>query len=253
MGFMQSRKPFYLNICLTLCNLLSYVPVGIHYFMIFVSFARVPVYLLNGSEKRFKYLRSIWYARIVRRMISVLVRSPLRKSTLRIVDFNIPVPVNSSCIILICHTAWKRLLVQWCLEKDFGLILSNGKLTQDKRLLQSQGEGFKELRKVLNYMHSNGRIILSADVFNNLNNCPVQFLGKQLNASFFPVRLARVAHAPLIVAIPTLCNGTISFIIGPQFDNKMIELNSSSIIQSIISFLEKEISKCPSICPEYVY
>jgi hypothetical protein len=250
---MQSRKPFYLNICITLCNLLSYVPSGIHYCMISAGLSKVPIYLLNVPEERYKYLRNIWYARIVRRMVSVLVRSPLRRSTLQLVNFNIPLPVNSSCIIVICHTPWKRLLVQWCLEKDFALIMSNSKLTHCRKLLQSQGAGFKELRNIVKYMRLNGRIILSADVFNNLNNCPVQFLGNHLNASLLPVRLARVAEVPLIVAIPTLRNGTINFIPGPQFDLKMIELNSCSIIQSIISFLETEIKKSPSIWPSFIY
>lgn len=250
---MQTRNPFYLNICLVLCNLLSYLNAGINYYMISAGLLKVPLYLLNVPNERYKYLRNIWYTRIVRRMVSVLVRSPLRSSVLRIVNFSIPLPANSGCIIVICHTPWKRLLVQWCLEKKFACIISSYKLTRDEKLSQSQGAGFKELRNIVKFMRLNGRIVLVADVFNNLNNCPVQFLGNYRNVSLLPVRLARAAEVPLIVAIPTLRNGTINFIQGPQFDTKMTELNSCSIIQNIISFLEIEINKNPSIWPSNVY
>jgi hypothetical protein len=250
---MPDRQPFYLITGVTICRLLSFVSAGINYCMISADILKTPVYLLNARKKKYKHLCNIWYTRIVRRMISVLVRSPLRSSTLRIVNFNIPLPSNSGCIIVICHTPWKRLLVQWCLEKKFAFIISSIKLTRNEKLVRSNGTGFKELRNIVKYMRLNGRVVLAADIFNNLKNCPVKFLGNYHNASLLPVRLARIAEVPLIVAIPSLQNRTINFLHYPEFYINVTEQNSSFVIQDIISFLETEINKNPSIWHSYVY
>lgn len=248
----RHRKPVFVNAGITLCSFLSYISAGIHYCMLFTGLFKTPVYLFHVNEKRFDHLRDIWYTRIVKRMASAMVQSPLRKSALRLVNFNVSLPSNSGCIIIICHTPWKRLLVQWCLEKEFAFIISSIALTRGKKTIQTGEAGFKELRKIVNHLRANGRIILAADVFNNLKDCPVQFLGEHHNASLFPVRLARLAEVPLVVAIPSLRNGSVTFVPGPRVDLKKTELNSCTIIQNIISFLDNEIKKSPSIWPSYV-
>jgi hypothetical protein len=249
---MANKKPWYLNACMLLCNLLSHIIAAIHYCIIDIGVLKTPQYLTSLQGNVYGHLQKIWHARLVRRIVSVLVRSPFNSSTLSLINITVPLPTDSGCIIVTCHTPWKRLLVQWCLKNDFALIISNSQVTCRSRLIQRNGAGFIELRDLVKYLQGNGRIILTVDVFDNLKNCPVQFLGKEHNASLLPVRLARVADVPLIVAIPTLHNGSISFINGPQFKAQQLKSNPSNVIQNIMSFLEDQIVKNPSIWPAYV-
>lgn len=202
---MTSNKPAYLSICISICSLLAHLIAAIHFCFINAGLLKTPSYLKITLARKYKTLCTIWHTRIVRRMVSALVRSPLRNSTLRLVNFNIPLPANSGCIILICHTPWERLLVQCCLENDFALIIAYEKWTHKRGgKLQREGKGFNELRGIIKYLKQDGRIIMTADNFNQLNNCPVKFLGNYLNGELLPTRLARVAQVPLIVAIPVL-------------------------------------------------
>ena len=249
---MPGGKLFFLRISTIVCNHLAYITAGIHYCMMSVGFLKVPVYVLNTPGRKYKNLHNIWYAKILRRMISVLVRSPLRSNTLQLVNFTIPLPTNSGCIIATCDTPWKRLLVQWCIENDFLFFISFGKLTSSNKLIQRQGAGFRDLREIVKYLRLNGRIILRADVFNGLNNCPVQFLGNYHNATLLPARLAKLAGVPLIVTVPILHKGIINFIQGPQFDLNILRYSSYNVTQNTISFLENEIKKNSSIWLSYV-
>lgn len=249
---MPVSKPFYLSMCISICTLPAYACAGIHYCMIISGLLKFPLYSLNAPGEVYKNIRNLWCARFVRRVISVLVRTPLRSSTLRLVNFTIPQATHSGCIIVTCHTPWKRLLVQWCLETDFALIISGGKWTHRKKRIQRQGRGFKELRDIVKYLQQNGRIVITADAFNNLNNCPVQFLGRDLNASLLPARLARIAEVSLIAAIPAFRNGAIRIDSGPQFDFKMKDLDSCSVMQNLISFFDSEIKKDPCTWPSFV-
>lgn len=248
----QVNKPFYLRISLMFCSFLAYSCSCVQYGMKAVFLLKIPLYILKSPAPLFKTLYGIWYARIVRRMLSVFVRTPLRKRTLQLVNFTIPVPCDSGCVIAICHTPWKRILVQWCLENNFALIISGGTWTHQKKLIQRQGAGISELRGIVKYLQLNGRIILAADNFNNLNNCPVKFLGNNYNASIAHVRFAIIAKVPLMVVTPKLCNTSIDFTIGPQFEYSNLRLDIHKTTQDILSFLEKEIEHYPSIWSTYV-
>jgi lauroyl/myristoyl acyltransferase len=160
--------------------------------------------------------------------------------------------VGSGCVIVTCHTPWKRLLVEWCLENDFALIVSRSKWTFPKRRIQRQGRGISELRDMINLLKQNGRIIIAADIFNNLENCPVTFNGNSCNASLFPVRLARIAKVPLVVAIPAYRDGIINIDPRWQFDFKPPRSDGRTVMQKIIAFLDGEIKKDPCIWSLYV-
>lgn len=246
--YMTSNKPVYLSICISICSLLAHLTAGIHFGLITAGLLKTPLYLKVASGGKYESLCNIWNTRIVRRMVSALVRSPLRNSTLRLVNFNIPLPAKSGCIILICHTPWKRLLVQCCIENDLALIIAFGNWTHKRGgKLQREGKGFNELRGIVKHLEKNGRIIMTVDNFNDLNNCPVKFLGNHANAELLPTRLARIAQVPLIAAIPVFRDGTINFIHGPKSDYKILQPDPCSVIQNLLFALENEIKLDPSI------
>jgi hypothetical protein len=193
-----------------------------------------------------------WHARLVRRIVSFLVRTPLRKDILKLINFNIPVPTYQGCIIMTCHTPWKRLLTHWCLEKKFALIIGGGQWTGRKRIIQRHGAGLTKLRELVKYLERGGRVIVIADVFNNSTNCPVKFLGNDYNASVFAERLAILTKVPILTVIPTLSDTTIEFTAGPRFFTDGLKSGSTIITTEIISFFDKEIENNPAIFSNYV-
>ena len=246
--YMTSNKPVYLRICISICSLLAHLTAAIHVGLISAGLLKTPLYLKVAAGGKYVSLHNIWNTRIVRRMVSALVRSPLRNSTLRLVNFNIRLPANSGCIILICHTPWKRLLVQYCIENDLALIIAYGQWTNKRGgKLQREGKGFNELRGIVKHLEKNGRIIMTVDNFNDLNNCPVKFLGSDANAELLPTRLARITQVPLIAAIPIFRDGTVDFIHGQKSDYGTLQPDPCSVIQNFLSALENEIKIDPSI------
>ena len=215
--------------------------------MIKVGFLNAPVNIAKLPHERFKTLHYIWHAKLVRRIISFLVRTPLRRNILKLVNFNIPMPGDQGCIIVLCDTPWKRLLVQWCLEKKFALLIGGGKWTDQRRIIQRQGAGITELRELVKYLQLGGRVIIKAVVFNKKNDCPVKFLGKDHNASLFAERLAILTKIPILTVIPKLSDTTIEFTAGPQFSTDGLKSRSTAITTRIISFFEKESESNPAL------
>src|SRR5688500_7207753 len=166
---MLTNKPFYLRLCTLTCRLFSDVIAFLHYYTVRAGFVKIPLCFFNAEGGVYKNLQNIWFARLLRRVISLLVRTPFRSKTLRLVDFIIPPTDNTGCVIVTFHTPWARLLVQWCLENDFALIIAGGKWIQRTSMI-NKGKGFNGLRHLLCHLRSGGRIIIMATVFNNLKN-----------------------------------------------------------------------------------
>ena len=249
---LNKQKPYYLLVLLAICKQLAYCCASMHYTMIKLELVKQPVYLLTLTCKKLKTLQSVWYARIVRRIISVLVRTLLRKSLLQLINFNIVTPTGTGCIIITCHTPWKRFLVQWCLENKFALIVGGGIWKNRKRSIQNLGAGTIELRRLIRHLQLNGRVIIACDVSESFKTCPLNFLGKDTSISLFAERLATIAKVPIVTAIPVLNNNTIDFISGPVFQTCDLTSHSTVITPQIISFFEKQIECKPSIWPQYV-
>ena len=249
---MPDNKPSYLLLLLATCSSISYFFASTHYVMIKVGVLNAPVNTSKLSLARLQTLHSIWYVKLVRRIVSFLVRTPVRRDILKLVNFNIPVPVDRGCIIVICHTPWKRLLVQWCLENKFALLVGGGKWTDKRRTIQRQGAGVTELRGLVKYLQLGGRVVIKAVVFNNKKNCPVKFLGNNCNASLFAERLAVITKVPILAVIPRLSGTAIEFTAGPQFSTNGLKSKSTTITTQVISFFEKEIESNPILLSNYV-
>lgn len=249
----MTGKPLYLNWVTHSCDALSHIIAGVHYFFHFARVLKQPAHLSTIEVSRYKSIQNIWCTRITRRVVSVLVRSPLRASTLRLVHFTDKLPSGSGCIIVTCHTPWKRLIVQWCLEHKMAIFVSQGVWTHRKRSIQRQGLGVSDLRKIIQHLQQNGRVIIAGDIFNQQRDCPVTFFENTCNASLFPVRLARQAKIPLITALPVLRNGEVHIDYGPRFSVDELQISDVQIMQQLISFFEEEIRREPGIYPALAF
>lgn len=121
-----------------------------------------------------------------------------------------------------------------------------------RKKMVHRAEGCNELRDIVQFLQCRGRVILTLDTFNNQNDCRVNFLGSYCNVSLLPIRMARLAAVPLIIAIPQLNNRTIEFNQGPQFEFTNYQGDDCCVMKKLISFLETQIKRNPSIWPLYV-
>ena len=249
---MPDNKPLYAILLIAICKYISYACASLHYLMIESGFLNAPIYIAKLPDKRLETLHCIWHARLLRRVISFLVKTPVRKNLLKLINFNIPLPVDQGCIIVTCHSPWKKLLAYWCLDQKFALLIGGGKWTDRRRVIQRNGSGITELRHLVKYLQFKGRVVTNADVFNNLYNCPVKFLGNDQNASLFTGRLAILTRVPIITVVPKLSGTMIEFTAGPKFPTDDLKSESTIITPQIISFFEKEIESNPAIWSYYV-
>lgn len=251
---MKLEKSPFLTLSIAICKRLSPAIAAIHYGLINAALVKIPLCAAYGEKGVYSNLKRTWYTQMVRRVISVLVRSPLRFSTLRLVHSTVKLSPDSGCVIAVCHTPWKRLLVQWCLENNATYIISNGKWTHQKKRIQKQCDSLSGLRDIVRYLQHNGRVVIAFDNFNNHTNyCRLKFLGHKYNVSMLPVRLAKIAGVPLVSVIPRFCDGIINIECGPQFGLNKVNSDPGGIMQTLVSFLEAEIKNDPGIWPPKHY
>jgi len=110
----------------------------------------------------------------------------------------------------------------------------------------------RELRELARHLCSGGRIIIMVDIFNDLNNCPVKFFEKSCNASLFPLRLAKLANTPLVTVLPALENETVQIHTGPRVSLSSYKNDPGKIMQSLLSYFEKEIKQDTSVWSGYI-
>ena len=248
---MQNQPPFFRIIGLPVCRIVSTPIAACHHFFVRAGWLKIPLCIRAAPGGIHKNLRLIWFSRVLRRVLSLLVRTPLRQKLLRLVDVEFPDLAEGS-VIAMCHTPWARLLTQWCLQNNFALIITGNEWDQKTRVIRNEGRGFTQLRQLIRHLQAGGKIIVMVDVFNNLKNCAARFLEKDCNISLLPARLAKIAGVPLISAIPEWCGETIHIHKGPWFNSDKTGMHSSEVMQTFLSFFENEIRRNPSIWSAFV-
>jgi len=249
---MKNTVPLYAILLIAFCRIFSHVIAALHVIGVQVFYLRIPACIRQSSEGIFQSLQKIWNARLLKKIVSVWVRSPFRKHALQLVNFNIPVPASTGLILVTCHTPWKRLLVSWFSENHYALILDTARSRQRAKRLREIRKGHNELLHIIRHLRMGGRVIIAADVFNKLHNQPAEILGKPGNLSLLPARLARIAGVPILASVPRFQNGTIQIHPGPVFNQPFRASEMGSIMHKLLEFFEGEIRKDPSVWSYFV-
>lgn len=247
---MPTTKPLYLQLFIFICHALAAVIGAIYYLIFKIGLLKISPVITNAPGGLYKNLRVIWFVRLFRRMMSALVRTPLRKDVLQLMNFD-PGSIAPGSVIVSCHSPWARLITQWCVENDYAMIVGWGPWTKRASIARN-GTGFNELRNLAKHLLSGGRIIIMADIFNDLNNCPVKFFEKPCNASLFPLRLARIANTQLVTVMPVLADKAVWIHTGPRVSFNTYNNDPGKIMQTLLSFFEKEIKQDPSVWSGYI-
>ena len=247
---MPTTKPLYLRMFIFICHALAAVIAAIYYFLFRIGLLKISSVIVNAQVSVYKNLQSIWFVRLLRRTVSVLIRTPLNKNVLRLINID-PDSIVPGSVIVSCHTPWARLLTQWCVKNNYAMIVGWGPWTK-RASIARHATGFNELRNLTKYLLAGGRIVIMADIFNDLNNCPVKFFEKPCNASLFPLRLARIANTSLVTVMPALENEAVQIHTGPQVSLNANNNDPGKIMQTLLSFFEKEIKQDPSVWSGYI-
>ena len=249
---MKHGLPVFLKLTLFSCRFLAFIIAGIHNMMYLAGLSGLPLAIQNAGDGTFNALQKIWLTRFMRRVISVSVRTPFRNQTLRIVDFRSPVP-HSGCVIATCHSPWSRLLVQWCLENHFALIIVTGSTWVSRaKTVNRYGRGYPELHEIVNHLRNGGRLILTADAFIDSKTCMINFFDKICHVSLTPYRLAKLACVPLVGVAPRLSGQYIRVHEFVRFYPGNGKSNGNEVMQSLLSSFEKEIMKSPEAWSTFV-
>jgi lauroyl/myristoyl acyltransferase len=249
---MNTPLPIFMRISSALCRFYSYIIAGIHYFAVRNRLLEIPGFIWEAPGGPYKNLQKIWFSRLLKKLVSLWVRSPLRNQALQLVKLDIPIPAGTGTIFVTCHTPWKRLLVNWFSENHYALIIDTGNSKQRTNRIKEKRKGYNELLHIIRHLQYGGRVIIAADVFNKSDNHPTEILGKPGNLSLLPARLARIAGVPLIAAVPQLQNGTIHIHAGPRYDDQILQSDMGTVMQNMLRFFEDEIKRDPSIWSYFV-
>lgn len=248
----MNRSPQYHSFWFIPCLLISHLIAVVHILVVQIGLLEIPDCVKQAPGGAHKNLQKIWFARLLKKIISIWVRSPLKTSALNLVHFDIPVPVGKGIVLVTCHTPWKRLLVRWFYENQHALIIDTGHSVKRKNRLKNLRKGHNELLHIVRYLRDGGRVIIAADVFNKSKDQPVEILGKPGNLSLLPVRLAMIAGVPLLAAVPILRDGRIDIQQGPLLDQRIHHSDMRNAMQILLGFFEFEIKKDPSIWSYFV-
>lgn len=241
-------KSFWFFPCLILSHILSVT----HLLLFKAQLVVIPDCIKQAPGGLYKNLQKIWFARLLKKIVSVWVRSPFSNYALKLVNFDIPIPTGKGLVLVTCHTPWKRLLVRWFFQNHYALIVDTGRSVKRKNRLKNQRKGHNELLHIIRHLRYGGQVIIAADVFNKSNDQPAEILGKPGNLSLLPARLARIADVPLQAAVPILRNGRIDIQTGPLIDQHIPSSEMGNIMQTLLGFFELQIRKNPSVWSYFV-
>jgi hypothetical protein len=247
---MPTTGPLYLRAMAFICFALAQIFACIHYLLFKIRISKISSIISDAPHGLYPNLRTIWFVRFFRRCVSVIVRSPLRKDVLRLINFN-PESIPPGSVIVSCHTPWARLLTQWCLDNNYAMIVGWGPWPERANIAR-HARGFTEIRGIAEHLRSGGRIVIMADIFNDLSNCPVRFFEKPCNASLVPLRLAAMANSSLVTIMPALTNNSVRIRRGPQVSLNKYRDDAGNIMQTLLSYFEKEIKHDPAVWSGYI-
>ena len=247
---MSTTKPLYLRLVILICLGLAQFFAGIHYLLVKLHIVKISSVIILAPNGLFRNLVSIWFVRFFRRCVSVIVRTPLRKHALRLINFE-PDSIGPGSVIVSCHTPWARLLTQWCAENKYAMIVGWGPWPKRNNMAR-HATGFNELRDISKHLYAGGRIVIMADIFNDLNNCPVKFFEKPCNASLFPLRLAKMANSCVVTIMPALTHNVVQINKGPQVSLNNYRSDAGSIMQILLNYFETEIKQDPAVWSGYI-
>lgn len=240
-----SKRPRCLIVLFFFYNMISSVIAHFKLFSIGKKRTKIPSIILESPNGLYQTLHKIWFTRLLRRSLSLILRTPLRSGTLALINYKLTLPKDSGCIIAIPHTPWSKLLAEWCRVKNFAIVLAGGPWVKRTAKINVPIGGYSGMRHLIKHLRSGGRVVVIGDNIGRFRCCPIYFIGKDCFASILPARLAAVARVPLLAVFPKFSNGFVNINNGHNIGIEEISGDQQQVIQKIFSYYEDEIRQDP--------
>lgn len=248
---LNHSQPLYLLFLIHLFVILSSFIVFFHTLFIKIKWVKISNIISQSPVGFKKTLQKIWFIRMMRRSLSLILRTPLRSKVLKLVNNKLILP-ESGCIIAIPHTPWAKLLAEWCRSKNFALVFAGGPWIKRTGNVNVPGVGISGIRKVISHLRSKEFVVVIGDNENRSRCCHVSYLGKECNASLLPVRLAALARVSIVTVIPIFQDRRVNLQNGLIIKAEDVLENKQKAMQKMFSYFEKKINNSPSIYSPFI-
>lgn len=246
-----SHLPTYLIFPLQVLKVLSCYISILHIRLIKIRANKVSRIIQDSPSGLKNTLKDIWFARLLRRSLSLITRTPLKFEVLKLVDNQLNLP-SSGCVIAIPHTAWARLLAAWCRANDYALIFAGGPWVQRTGHVNIPGGSVTGICQVVSHLKSNGIVVVISDNQNKQCFHKLSYLNKSYKASLLPVRMASLARVPIITVIPKFKGNHIVLQNGIEINKDTILRDKELAIEKIFNHFEMEIIADPSLYAHFI-
>lgn len=183
--------------------------------------ARVRARLVHAHEGKSDgsaELRAIWFTRIAREGLRILLALGFVDAVLRRVE----VTGNASAlrgnyVYAIYHTPWGRVLALWMARQSDGIVFSA------RRWLKRAGKAhvpctWRGLRDLVQRIRCGGSAAVTADHFGSAGNhtTAAWLLGREVQVSTGIARIAVTAGVPIVPVMTRYCAGKLQIAVGAE-------------------------------------
>ncbi|MDQ6690914.1 MAG: hypothetical protein M3Z18_10430 [Gemmatimonadota bacterium] len=176
---------------------------------------RVFAAVRKTEESPMTVLRQIWFGRATREALRIALELGMSPSVLRrVVITGNTAALGGPCVYAIYHTPWGRVMAHWLRTRPRTTIYATGRW-QDRARTAHLPCGQAGLRRLLSSVRSGACAAVTIDHFSSrAPSCAVCLLGRTVQVSTGPARIAHAAQVPVVPVITRFVDGTIELNLG---------------------------------------
>lgn len=242
----RQLRPFCVCVLFVTCRAVAALVAAIHCLSVRCRLADVSSLVSSAPHGRNRTIRDIWFARLARESLALVLSTSLRQAALDRVTCVLPPNQDSGCVIAIFHTPWDRLLAFWCCDSDIALVVA-GKIWVRRAGQGVVPGGVQGVRRLIRHLRAGGHVVVMADYPRARRGCTARFLGQEWHASILPARLAACAGVPLLAWNPSFDRGRLHLEPGPAFAVGSLPEEQEAVTRSVLTYFERTIREKPAL------
>ena len=200
----------------------------------------------DGGTDGTAELRAIWFTRIAREGLRILLALGFADAVLRRVHVAGGVgALRGNCVYAIYHTPWGRVLALWLARQSDGVLLSA------QRWVERAGRAhvpctWRGMRGLVNRIRHGCPAAVTADHFGSagIRTTSASLLGRDVNVSTGVARIALAAGAPIVPVMTRHGGGKLRVVVGAPIPVQRGEVEAAT--RRMTSVFDAELRRDPS-------